>query len=285
MLKLKYSSEKTNYAVEFKKITAHIIQITGDFPVKEKGFSLFRAENEEDAWDYSSYKTLYREIKGGAQFSDDGSIYDPAVEVVFQPGTGGKLEGDTSQHVDDYADLSVPSPVPEENYKFTGWNPEVPKSGKIDKNITFYAVFTYEPTEEEKAAEFEQRKKARIAESKLLLEEYLEGHPITSTAHGDREGVYSVTNDKQDLMTRQYMTYQIEKAIDPSSAKLRWNESGKSCQDWQEDEFLQLVLEIKAYVYPYVSYQQMIEEEVAVCTTQEELDAVVIDYESVRSVE
>lgn len=284
MLKLKYLGEKTSYEVVFKKISDHVIQITGAFPVKEKGFSISRAENEEDAWDYSGYKTLYREIKGGAQFSDDGSVYDTAVEVVFHPGTGGKLEGETSQHVDDYADLSVPSPVSEKNYRFTGWNPEIPKSGKIDKNITFYAVFTYEPTEEEKAAELEQRKKARIAESKLLLAEYLEDHPITSTAHGGREGVYSVTSEKQQLMMSQYMTYQIEKAVDPA-AQLTWNETGKSCEKWTEDEFLKLILEIKAYVYPLVSHQQMIEEAVAACTTQEELDAVVIDYESVRSVE
>ncbi len=284
MLELKYLNEKTIYDVEFKRVTAHIIQITGDFPVKEKGFVLFRSNNEEDAWDYSAYKTLYRETEGGVQFSDDGSVYDTAVEVVFHPGAGGKLEGETIQHVDDYADLSVPSPVPEKNYRFTGWDPEIPKSGQIDKNITFYAVFVYEPTAEEKASQFAQRKKARIAESKLLLAEYLEDHPITSTAHGGKEGVYSVTSEKQQLMMSQYMTYQIEKAIDPA-AQLTWNETGKSCEKWTEDEFLRIILEIKAYVYPLVSHQQMLEEAVAACTTQEELDAVVIDYGSVGSVE
>ena len=32
-------------------------------------------ENPEDPWDYQEYKTVYREITGGVQFSDDGSVY------------------------------------------------------------------------------------------------------------------------------------------------------------------------------------------------------------------
>ena len=138
----------------------------------------------------------------------------------------------------------------------------------------------YVPTEEELAAIFEQNKKDKVLLSKSLLAAYLEEHPITSTAHGGMEGVYSVTSEKQSLMTRSYMTYQIKKAADPS-AKLRWNEAGKSCEDWTEEEFLQLVLEVEAYVYPLVSHQQTLEEQITACTTQEMLDAIVIDFASV----
>ena len=52
----------------------HILQITGDFPVKTKGFILSR-DGYNDNWDYSKFKTIYRTIEGGAQFSDDGSVY------------------------------------------------------------------------------------------------------------------------------------------------------------------------------------------------------------------
>ena len=66
-----------------------------------------------------------------------------------------------------------------------------------------------------------------------------------------------------------------------SDAKLRWNEAGKACEEWTENEFLQLILEIKAYVYPLVFYQQRIEEEITKCTTQKELDIIVIDYNAI----
>lgn len=75
MIKLKYSGEQTAYDVSFKKIDSHVVQITGTLPVKEKGFVCYREEDEEDVWDYTGYDTVYREVDGGAQFSDDQSVY------------------------------------------------------------------------------------------------------------------------------------------------------------------------------------------------------------------
>lgn len=227
MIILKYSGEKTAYDVALKRISRNIVQITGDFPVKNKGFVCYRDEDPDDIWDYKNFKTVYRTLDGGVQFSNDGSVYVAPPE---------------------------PDPIPD---------PE-----------------PYVPTPEELAALFEQNKKDKVLLSKALLAAYLEEHPITSSARGGVEGVYSVTSEKQSLMLSQYTTYKIEKSVDPD-AKLRWNESGKSCQDWTEEEFLQLVLEIKAYVYPLVSYQQTLEEQINVCSTQEELDSIVIDFASV----
>ncbi len=75
MILLRYVGEKTNYAVNFKKISKHVLQITGEVPVKKKGFILYRMEDPDDPWDYTEYKTVYREIDGGVQFSDDESVY------------------------------------------------------------------------------------------------------------------------------------------------------------------------------------------------------------------
>lgn len=139
----------------------------------------------------------------------------------------------------------------------------------------------YEPTPEELETIFKQNKINKIALSKALLAEYLENNPLQSSVHGGVEGIYSVTSEKQSLMMSQYMTYQIAKTVDPPNTKLTWNETGKSCVEWTEEEFLQLILEIKAYVYPLVSYQQHIEEEIFECTTQDELDSIIIDYSTV----
>lgn len=230
MLIMKYIGLKNEYEVEYSKLSSHIVQVKGDFPAKNKGFTLSR-QGKEDTWDYSEYTTIYREVEGGVQFSNDGSVYVAPPE---------------------------PEPQPE---------PE-----------------PYMPTEEELAALLAQNKRMRISESKQMLAEYLENHPITSSAHGGEEKVYSVTQEKQTLMMSQYMTYQIEKTVNPD-AKLTWNETGKSCEEWTEAEFLQLILEVKAYVYPLVSYQQGIEEAINACLTQESLDAVVIDFDSAAGTE
>ena len=124
-------------------------------------------------------------------------------------------------------------------------------------------------------------KAAMNSESKHALAAYLAAHPLTSTAHGGKSGVYAVTEEKQALMTSQYISYQAEKAVN-ADAKLTWNESGKACEVWSEEEFLQLIIEVKRYVYPLVSHQQKIEEEIAAANTLDELDSVVIGYDDVH---
>lgn len=80
MLELKYiepnAEEVGNeeiYLVEFKS-DDNIVELKGDFPIKTTGFTLSRI-GQNDNWDYSTYTTIYREIEGGVQFSNDGSVY------------------------------------------------------------------------------------------------------------------------------------------------------------------------------------------------------------------
>lgn len=76
MLLLRYLNEKGKYLISFKTISKNIVQITGDFPIKTSGFALSR-EGKEENGDYSAYTTVYREIEGGVQFSNNGSVYIP----------------------------------------------------------------------------------------------------------------------------------------------------------------------------------------------------------------
>lgn len=219
MLELKYinpniveeesTKEKSNeeiYLIEFKS-DSNIVELKGDFPIKKTGFTLSRI-GQNDNWDYSTYTTIYREIEGGVQFSNDGSVY------VEQ--------------------------------------------------------------------ELEEVKANKIAISKALLARYLEQNPLESVCHGGKLAFYSVTEEKQTLMMSQYMTHQIEKQINPN-AVLTWNEKGKSCEAWTEEEFLQLIMEVKAYVYPLVSAQQTLEEQINGCTTIEEVKSITIDYGAVQT--
>ncbi len=74
MLNMNYIGDSTIYPVEFSTISDRVVELKGDFPVKNTGFILSRI-NCKDNWDYSAYTTVYREIDGGVQFSNDGSIY------------------------------------------------------------------------------------------------------------------------------------------------------------------------------------------------------------------
>lgn len=75
MLNMNYINSTTKYAVNFKIIAPNIIEIKGDFPIQTDGIQISRDKKPDDVWDYSDYTTIYREIEGGVQFSNDGSVY------------------------------------------------------------------------------------------------------------------------------------------------------------------------------------------------------------------
>lgn len=75
MLKLKYLNTDNVYEVYFNFVSEHIVEIVGNLPICAVGFTLSRPDYN-DNWDYSDYKTIYREINGGVQFSNDGSVYE-----------------------------------------------------------------------------------------------------------------------------------------------------------------------------------------------------------------
>lgn len=86
MLNLTYLKSKVTYEVNFSRVSPHVVQVLGDLPFSDKGFTLSRPE-KKDSWDYSAYTTLYREVENGLQFSDDESVYvaPPTPESVPDP--------------------------------------------------------------------------------------------------------------------------------------------------------------------------------------------------------
>ena len=87
MITLKYIGSEDIYNVEFSRISPNVVQVLGDLPFSDAGFTLSRPE-KNDPWDYT---TLYRKIEGGLQFSKNGSVYvepvrpDPVPEEPYIP--------------------------------------------------------------------------------------------------------------------------------------------------------------------------------------------------------
>lgn len=87
MLNMKYIGDETIYPVEFSTVSANVVELKGDFPVLTNGFTLSRL-GHKDNWKYEDFTTVYREISGGVQFSNDGSVYvapDPMPELPNVP--------------------------------------------------------------------------------------------------------------------------------------------------------------------------------------------------------
>lgn len=83
MLSLNYVGECDSYEVEFDR-NEHVVTLKGDFPIKTTGFYLSQPGKINDL-NYTAFKTVYRVIAGGVQFSDDGSVWvEPTRDVTVQ---------------------------------------------------------------------------------------------------------------------------------------------------------------------------------------------------------
>ena len=169
MLNLQYVNEKTYYQISFKYLSENIVQITGDFPIKTKGFNLSRIGSPEVIiGNYTDYKTVYKEIENGAMFSTDDSVYvEPLKVVTFNAGFGGTLDGTTRQEVYNYEDLIIPTPIADTDYEFVSWSPEIPLSGDIDGNKNFTAVFASTLSEPEVEPELTLEERITVVEGDI----------------------------------------------------------------------------------------------------------------------
>lgn len=119
----------------------------------------------------------------------------------------------------------------------------------------------------------EAAKEAKISESKAVLAEFLSAHPL-QWSDGK---YYSVTSEKQSLLTSNLALYQISAAAG-QSFKLTWNSTGDECVEWTYDDLASLALAIGIYVKPFVSHQQELELDIKACTTIDEINTIEICY-------
>lgn len=120
-----------------------------------------------------------------------------------------------------------------------------------------------------------EAKAAKIAASKTQLADYLEAHPLT---YNDGKQ-YSVTAEKQSLLTSALARYQIATAAGVQTT-LKWNATGEECTMWEYNDLAALALAIAAYVEPLVGQQQAAEVAINACRTVAEIEAIVIAYGS-----
>lgn len=117
-------------------------------------------------------------------------------------------------------------------------------------------------------------KEYRIKLSKVNLATYLKEHPVTSSAHQDKEGLYSITEEKQSLLMAMIMMATLNPTYQPS-----WNTVGEPCSyDWTLDELKALAADIEKVVRPLISKQQKMESDINKAETIEAVKAISIVF-------
>lgn len=82
MIKIKFLDQpERDWDAEFSAITPNVIRLLGEIPENTSGFLTYRDETDLSEefvlGDFSDYTTVYRQIEGGYQLSNDGSVYVP----------------------------------------------------------------------------------------------------------------------------------------------------------------------------------------------------------------
>lgn len=122
-----------------------------------------------------------------------------------------------------------------------------------------------------------ENKAARIQQSKDDLDTYLETHPMLWT---DGQ-YYSITKEKQNQLTSKIMAATMAQTLS-QPYKLTWNSTGEVCKEWTLIDLSALAFAIDQRVTSLVTYQQTQEVAMRNVKTQEDLDAIVVDYDSVK---
>lgn len=263
MLTLKYIGEKTGYEVSFENVNPHVVQITGYFPIKQKGFLLYRDGVDEPLGDYTGYTTVYREVEQGAQFSDDGSVYTtPLPTVTFSAGYGGNISGELTQAVEKYEDLDIPEQTPDEGCEFTGWQPEIPAEGKIDSSISFQAVFAHVDT-------LEEAKEKKVSEMNEAQQQIITAGIDVTLADG--------TTDHFDLTDRDQMRLMgLQKQVESGVESISWHTSDEDehCKFYSNADMALIAEKAMAYVTWHVTYFRDLRIYIRSLETKEEVTAV-----------
>ena len=152
--------------------------------------------------------------------------------------------------------------------------PDIPDVVKACPAKWVYEDGGFAPNPNYSAINIDEVKASKIAESKEKLAEWLEDNPMLYT-----DGkYYSVTAEKQSLLNSNLASYERAKAINVEYP-LKWNSTGSECVSGDYTDLLALSLTIAGYVAPKVSKQQEIELQIKACTTVDELNEIVINYD------
>lgn len=143
------------FQINIKNINDNMVQLYPPIPNANitAGFELLTNSGKVYG-NYLEYTTLFRKMEDGSVIlSNDGSVYIPpepqVYKVVFSTDGNGKIVGEAEQEPKTFEELIIPVVIPNENYEFVKWNPEIPKSGPVNANIMFTAQMQYVPTLEE----------------------------------------------------------------------------------------------------------------------------------------
>lgn len=215
---------------------------------------------------YEKFTTIYRDDEvtaeyNGYQLSKDGSVYvEESKTVTFNAGNGGSIDGATKQEVSDWEEVIIPTPVPEVNYEFVKWEPEIPTSGLIEGSKTFTAIFEYVPT-------LEEVKMEKVSEMNNAQQMAIQNGVDVTLTDGTIEHFALTENDQTSLIGLQTKVLAGEESIP-------WHTSDQSehCKYYNNADMSIITATALSYVSYHVTYFRDLRIYINALETKEEVE-------------
>lgn len=267
MAYIKFNDRELPIEGSVEIISENLIRIISEDGPDISGFSLFLDENMEmpmSEVQYADFKTLYNKGEGWYELSNDGSVYVepiPVVQFKIYAGTG-TLEGELEQSVRNYEDLVIPSPIPSENYEFTGWYPTIPESGEIEQDIKFTARMQYIPT-------IEEIKLAKITEVNAVHDMLIQNGVDVTLSNGSVEHFTLEDKDQTYLMG-------LQTQVTAGSDRIPWHPAdlAEQCKYYSNADMSVITTTALQFVTYHVTYLRALMIYINAIKTKEEVEAI-----------
>lgn len=230
------------------------VELTAGFYVltKEKGGKVFG--------DYTAYTTIYRKMADGSVIlSNDGSVWVEPVYKIRFAAENASLSGSLEQTPENYENVVIPEVIPEENYEFIGWNPEIPEKGKITQDITFTAKTQYIPT-------LDEVKSTKKREISTACEQIIHSG-VDVEIDGRIEHFSLETNDQLNLFGKQY---QLASGVQ----QVEYHEDGCPCRYYPAADMLKIITAAMEWVSYHTTMCNSLNMWIAGAATKEEVSKI-----------
>lgn len=219
--------------------------------VDTSGFHLYldkACEHDIGGKTYEKYNTVYRNDEetakdNGYQLSNDGSVYKkPSYSVNFVSGNGGTITGVTTQTIEDYSQIILPTPTADKNYIFEKWSPEIPESGVVNSNATYTAIFTYVPT-------LQDVQNAKITEMNEIQQSTIKAGLDITLSDSTVEHFTLTDHDQTSLMG-------LQTRVAAGDEKIPWHDSDitTGCKYYSNTDMAIITEKAMAFVTWHVTY-------------------------------
>lgn len=263
MLNVRFKGSQDVYEMYISMIASNVVQLHPPIPEDvdlTAGFELLTDSKGGKVYgDYSNYTTIYRKMDDGSVIlSNDGSVWEPPVYTLNFSGSNCQIVGEAKQTPERFEEMIIPEVIPDENYEFLGWSPEIPESGIVDRNITFYAQVKYIPT-------LEEVKTAKKIEISAACEKIIHDGIDVVVPDGTVEHFSLMANDQINLFGKQAQ-------LAAGATHLEYHQDGHPCRYYTAEEMQMIIKAAMEHVSYHTTYCNALNMWIAGSETVEEVN-------------